>query len=194
MARRPARNRHCRGSWHDIEHRELLHTLRMIERQAIGDTAAPVMASDCKFLKAQLDHDLHEFCGHFPFRVGCVIGSRGWASALPIPPEISTDKGEVTGEQRRNVAPHQMCLWKSVEQQNGWPVAQPTIEDRRFPGAHICDLRTVEHRASFTVRGNDLPAAGVPTGLTWLWRDQAGSVSKPASAASLKPPRLRTLL
>ena len=90
----------------------------MIEGQATGDTTATIVAGDRKARKPELLHDRHHVLCHRALRIWRMVGGRGGTSALSVAAKIGTDNREVASEQRRNTAPHQMCLRKAVQQED----------------------------------------------------------------------------
>ncbi len=53
------------------------------------------------------------------------------------PAKVGADDGELTGQDGRYIAPHQVRLRESVQQQDGWAGPRAAEENRRLPGFHL---------------------------------------------------------
>ena len=61
---------------HDIEDRELQYACGMIERQAVGDARAAIMATDEELLVTEVLHDTDHVAGHRRFGVWRMVARR----------------------------------------------------------------------------------------------------------------------
>ena len=102
----------------DVEDGEAVDAGRMVERHAVGDAAAAVVAGDREVREAQPLHDDRHVARHGALRVGRMVQRGRRAAASPVAAKIGADHGEVAGQQRRHAAPHEVGLWKAVQQQD----------------------------------------------------------------------------
>ncbi|MEY9460959.1 hypothetical protein ABH973_001372 [Bradyrhizobium ottawaense] len=113
----------------DIEHRELRQPAGMVEREAIGDAAAAVVAGQREVHVTEPLHHLHHRLGHRALAVGDVqriaLGHVGPAIAR----QIGDDQREVLGQLRRDLVPHHMGLGEAVQEQQRRPAAADAGED-----------------------------------------------------------------
>ncbi len=109
----------------------------MIECHAIGDAAAAIVPGDAEARKSEpLHHDDHVL-RHGPLRIGRVIGRGRRAAALSIAAQIGAHDGELARQQRRDVAPHQVRLRKTVQQQQRRAGSRTAHEDAGFTGLDL---------------------------------------------------------
>ena len=114
---------------HDVEHGRLVEPVGMVEGQTIGHPPPAIVARHGEAREAEPLHDDHHVSGLGPFGVRGVVWRRMGATALPIPPEIGADHGEVAREPRRHIAPHEVGLGKAMQQQQGRPGSERPHED-----------------------------------------------------------------
>src|SRR6266699_23035 len=106
----------------------------MVESHAISDATAAIMSGDLETQEAQLLHYGHHIRCHSPLRIGLMVQCGDRAAAAPIAAKIRADDCEVGGEQRRDTAPHQVCLRKAVQQEYRRPGTLRTYEDGCLAG------------------------------------------------------------
>jgi len=125
----------CGVDRHDVENRQALDALRMVERRAVGDAASPVVARNREPVEAEPRHDAHHVARERSLRVGRVVRG-GWRTpAAAVAPQVRAHHGEPFGEQRRHVAPHGERLGKAVQQQHRRTRPAPLDVDRSL--AHL---------------------------------------------------------
>ena len=84
------------GGRDDVQDRDLANHLGPIQRQAIGDPPAPVVAGDIEALEPQTGHQGDDIAGHGAFRIGLVILGRHRLGAFAVAAQVGRDHGEVT--------------------------------------------------------------------------------------------------
>ena len=89
----------------------------MVERQAVGDPAAPVVADHREPLEAQLPHHQQLVTGHGPLGVRGVRGVRRRLVAVAIAAQVGEDHGVGLGQARGDVVPDGVGLGVAVQQQ-----------------------------------------------------------------------------
>jgi len=117
----------------------------MIERHAIGDATAAIVARDREVVKPQPLHDDHHVVRHGPFRVGRMVRGRDRATAAPVAAPVGADDREVVGEQRGHLAPHEVCLREPVQEEERWAGPGPAqknagaarVDFGGFEGVHL---------------------------------------------------------
>src|SRR6185369_17351030 len=130
---------------HDIEHSELLDSLRMIQRQAIGDAPAAVMPRDGEALEAEMAHEGDLVPRHGPFGIWLVVRRRRRLAAAAIAAQIRRDHGEIPRQPRRDLVPHDMGLGMAMEQQQRRPGAAMTQADLDLAGLDGGEGEAFEH-------------------------------------------------
>ena len=101
----------------DVEHRELRHRLGCIQRQAVRDTAAAVVAGDGKALVAQLPHQRPHIGGHRALAHLRVLRLVGRGLAVAIAAQVGQHEAEVRRELRHHAVPEHVRLREAVQQQ-----------------------------------------------------------------------------
>ena len=101
--------------------REARHRALVIERHAVADPPAPVMAGDEETIEAEMRHGLDLIERHGAFRIAAVIGAAGRLGAVSVAAQITGHHGEMTGQALPDLAPHGEVLGIAVEQQQGRP-------------------------------------------------------------------------
>src|SRR5262249_51921795 len=98
------------------------------------DAAAAIVAAYREASKPELVHDGDHVARHCSFCVGRMVSGRGWAAAAAIAAQIGADHLEAASQQGGDLAPHQVGLWKAVQQQERRARAARTNKDRRLTG------------------------------------------------------------
>src|SRR5215212_5851469 len=93
----------------------------MVKSHAIGDATATIMSSDREARKSKPLHHAHHVLCHRSLRIWRMVPGGGQAAAAPVAAKIGADDRKVAGEQRRDAAPHQVCLRKAVQQEDRRP-------------------------------------------------------------------------
>src|SRR5690349_631912 len=75
-----------------------------------------------------------------------MVVCRRWRAALSIATEVGANYSELTSQEWCDRVPHQMGLWKAVQEQKRWPIAVPAHEYARFLGLDFSSLERIEHR------------------------------------------------
>ena len=118
--------------WNDVEQRQALDTLRMIEGEPIGDASAPVVTRQRKPIEAEACHHLDHVARHCPFGVRRMIGRGGRLPARAITSQVGADHREIRRQRGRHRAPHDVRLRKAMEQQQRGTASRMTDEDLRL--------------------------------------------------------------
>ncbi len=97
----------------------------MVEREAIGHAAAPVVPDEIESRVSKLFHDRDEFVRHGSLRIRVMILGGGRRAAAAIAAKIDTDHRMVACEPRRQMAPHQAGSGKPMhhEERGSFSVA-----------------------------------------------------------------------
>jgi hypothetical protein len=102
---------------HDVEHGELGHDVRGIERQAVGAARPAIMSRDVEAIEAQLLHDCDLVARHGALGIRFVIGAGGRFAAAAVPAQVGTDDRVMVRKARRDLRPHRMRLGKAVQEE-----------------------------------------------------------------------------
>jgi hypothetical protein len=98
----------------DVKNGKTLHTLRVIEREAIGNTTAAIVPGNREARKSEFAHDRSHIVCHYSLRIRCMIRTRGGTTAAAVTAKIGADHCEAASKQRCDSPPHEMRLWESV--------------------------------------------------------------------------------
>ena len=131
---------------HDVENGEPLDAFWMVERQTIRNPTAAVVSGDREPRESEPLHHAHHVLRHGTLRVWRVVRRGRRTTAAPITAKIRADDREVTREQRRDAAPHQVRLRKAVQQENRRPAASRADEDRCVARVDLGRGEVVHHR------------------------------------------------
>ena len=113
----------------DIEHRQPRQPAGMIERQAVGDAAAAIMAGERKMHVAELLHRLDDGLRHRALGIGRVILVALRHIRPAVTRQVGDDQREAVGELRRDAVPHHMRFGKAVQQQQRRALAADAGKD-----------------------------------------------------------------
>lgn len=108
---------HVQGGQH-IEARQVRDRPGVVQSCAEGDQRTAVVADQGKLLVSQSISDLDGVCCHGSLCIGVGIAFGGFV-AVTVTTQIRADDGVVGREVSRDVPPHQVGLWKSVQQDDG---------------------------------------------------------------------------
>jgi hypothetical protein len=97
-------------SRHNVQNDELRERFRVIERQPMRRTAAPVMPHEREWLTSQMPHHFHLILRHGPLRVREMIPTSGRFAAISIAAQIRHHDKILLGQRRRDLAPEHMRL------------------------------------------------------------------------------------
>ena len=97
---------------------------RMIERHAVRDARAAVVAEHAEALEAEVPHDLDLIERHRAFRVQrCARRLPCDLAAVAVAAQIRDDDGVVARELARDGGPRDAALRRAVQEQDGRPAA-----------------------------------------------------------------------
>ena len=122
---------------HDVEHREAGHAIGVIERHAMADAAAAIMADECELLEPELAHDLDLIERHRALGVVGVILAVRRLAAVAVATQVGDDDGVVLGEIGRHQPPRDHRLRRAMQQQHR----------RALPGHRAVDGDAVDLKA-----------------------------------------------
>src|SRR5437773_11062211 len=125
----------------------------MVKSHAISNATATVMPGDREARKAKPLHDDHHVLRHGALRIWCMVLGRGRATAAPIATQIGADYRKVTGKHRRDAAPHEVCLRKTVQQEDRRPGAGPARKDTGLARLDLSSLEVIHHCKSSEPKG-----------------------------------------
>ena len=100
----------------DIQHGQPRETAGMIEREAIGDAAAAIVAGEREMHMAELLHGLDHRLRHRALGVGRVIPVALRHVRPAVARQVGDDQREAVGKLRRDAVPHHMRFGKAVQQ------------------------------------------------------------------------------
>ena len=83
---------------HDVEDGEPGDSLRMVQRQAVRDAGAAVVADQLEPREAELAHEPHLVAGHGPLGVRLPGGVRFWLFRVAVAAQVGEHDGVVPGE------------------------------------------------------------------------------------------------
>lgn len=129
----------------DVENGKPLDTIWMVKSHAIGDATATIMSRDREARKSKPLHDGHHVLRHGPLRIWCMVRRGDGTTAASVAAKIGADDREVASKQRRDAAPHQVCLWKAVQQEDRWPGTGRAHEDTGFTRLDLGGGEVIHH-------------------------------------------------
>lgn len=114
---------------HNVEDGDARDTGGMIERKAVGDSAAAVVPGDTERNVPKPRHDGYDVVSHNTLGIAltCV---RSRDRGPTVAPEIGRNDSEMLGEIGRQMPPHHVRLRVAVQQQQGRPFAADASMDR----------------------------------------------------------------
>ena len=130
---------------HPVEHGEAAHPLGLIQRQAVGDPAAAVVAGEPEAFEAEVGHDLDHVAGHRPFGVALVPRVRRGPGAVAVAPEVGHHDREALGEPGRHPVPGDVALGEAVQKCERWARAPHHEMDLGALGGDSPGLEALEH-------------------------------------------------
>src|SRR5512139_3367131 len=106
-----------------VEHRGPLDLVRMIERQAVRDARAAIVAEHRETLEAEMLHDLDLVERHRALRIETVLVVARDLAAVAVTAQIRDDDGVIAREIARDRGPRDAALRRAVQEQHGRPAA-----------------------------------------------------------------------
>ena len=101
----------------DVDGDERGDRLGMVERQAVGDAPAAVVAGNHEARMPQRAHDGQAVLGHGALGIDGVLGVSGRRGAGAVAAQIGNDQSAVAGELRGDLVPDDVGLRIAVQQQ-----------------------------------------------------------------------------
>ena len=136
-----AREAHVGGVVHvqrrrDVDHAQPAHRLRVVDREAVRDAPAAVMADQPEALVAQRAHQRDHVGRHRALAVVGVVGEPGRFRRIAVAAQVGHHEEETVGQPPRDAVPQHVRLRKAVQQQQrrAVPVATGAGEDARLAG------------------------------------------------------------
>ena len=118
----------ARGGRDDVDHRQPVQPLRMVEREAVADAGAPVVSDQTEADMAKLLHHRYRVLRHQALRVErAVFAARRAGPAIAA--QIHENDGEPLGQFRRDLVPFDMSLRIAMQQQKRRSVAVRAHEE-----------------------------------------------------------------
>jgi hypothetical protein len=90
------------------------------------------MATQAKAVDTELAHRLHHVLCHAAFAVAAVVRQCGRFTRVTIAAQVGHDQVEVLLQALRDAVPHDMGLWETMQQEQGWAIATLTARDMRM--------------------------------------------------------------
>src|SRR5829696_5225366 len=139
----------------DVEHAQAIDDRRMVERHAVRDAAAAVVADDREAIEAEPRHQLDELGRHLALAVALAERAAGSGAALAVALQVADDDGVLRGQLGSDAVPGVVRLREAVQQQDGrpragdpGPVARRPDLDRRVAEALDPGRERISHRAN----------------------------------------------
>ena len=129
----------------DVEQGSLLDALRVVERQAVGDPGAAVVADHGEALEAERGHDLHLVLGHRSLGIVLVPHAAVRLAGLAVAAQVRKHDREALGQAGRDLVPHDVGLRIAVQQEQGGTAAGPAQEDLGARGSDPLRVKAVQH-------------------------------------------------
>src|SRR5215212_1804527 len=117
----------------------------MVESHTIGNATVTIMSGDREARKSKPLHHGHHVLRHCSLCIWRVVGGGDWAAAAPVAAKIGADNRKIAGEQRRDAAPHQVCLRKSVQQEYRRPGPVRAHENACLTGPDLGGCEVIHH-------------------------------------------------
>ncbi len=115
--------------WQDVQDPELGQRLGVIQRQAVGNARAAIMADHGEASVPQRLHQRQHLLAHDALGIVAGIGGRRRRVAVAVALEVWANHGEVARQLGRDLVPGHVGLRKAVQQQEGRAAAaEPDIE------------------------------------------------------------------
>jgi hypothetical protein len=137
---------------HDVEDGEAGDGLRVVQRQAVRDAGAAVVADQLELLEAEPAHKAHLVAGHGSLGVRLPGGVRIGFAAVAVAPQVGQDDSMVLGEGRGDIAPHEVVLRVAVQHEHGRTRPRDGAVDADAVDVHVPVLEAGQQR------GHDFPS------------------------------------
>ncbi len=128
----------------DVEHRESVHAIPVVDREPVGDARTTVVADEMEALEAERSHYLDHVLRHRPLRVIGVIGQPARFGRLAVTAEVGAHDRVTLREARRDLVPAGVRLGVAVKQQHRLAVASTRQVDARVRRADEATCETGE--------------------------------------------------
>jgi len=115
QAHRPAHVAEDMPGGHDVQHRQPLDGLRVIQRQPLRDPGAAIVADQAEPAEAELAHQPDLILRHEPFRVRTASGVRPRLGRVSVAAQVSRHDGVVPGQAGGDLPPYQVVLRVAVQ-------------------------------------------------------------------------------
>ena len=116
----------------------------MIQRQAMRDATATVVAADEVLPVAERPHQRADIGGHRALAVRLVVRARGGSGGIAIATQVRHYEREMRGKQRSDAMPHRVRLRESVQQQQRRTLADAPVHDAHALVVEGLELNTGE--------------------------------------------------
>ncbi len=113
----------------DFDAGELEDALGKVQREAVPDARAAVVARDHEFPESQVLHDVHLVLPHAPESVVRVIGPALRLGTVAVAAQVGGDHREVLRQPRRDEMPGDVRQRIAVQQQQRRPLAADAAGD-----------------------------------------------------------------
>src|SRR5512145_357555 len=111
-----------------VEYCGPLDLVGMIERHAVRDARAAIVAEHREALEAEMLHDLDLIEGHRALRIEVVLAVALDLAAVAVAAQIRDDDGVIARKLARDRGPRDAALRRAVQEQHG----RPTAADHRM--------------------------------------------------------------
>jgi len=144
------------GRRHDVQRGEAFDAGWMVEREAVGDAAAAIMAGEAELRVAERSHQLDHALRHRALVVGRVVFVRFWRGGCAIAWQVGHHQCEVIRELWRHAMPEDMRLRIAVQQQQRWAFAADPREQLARRGFDLARGESREQIGKFRHDGVSL--------------------------------------
>jgi hypothetical protein len=119
----------------DIEDGYPIHPRRMIECEAMSDSAASVVTCNPEHLVAKCGHDRRLVGRHCALAVGTVLVVVDRGAALSISAQVRDHDTEIAGKYGRDIPPHEHGFRIAMKEEQRGPTTSGADVDR-----HVADI------------------------------------------------------
>src|SRR5580658_8781025 len=109
----------------------------MIGCESVRDTCTAIVTGDQELAMTECSHDLDHIDGHRALRVIGVIECTFRLTAIAITTKVCTHHRKILGKCRRDLVPHAVVLWVSMQQQERGALTSSRDIDRRTASGNL---------------------------------------------------------
>ena len=144
----------------DVENGKSVDAVRMVESHAICEATAAIVPGDAEVRKPEPLHGDHHVSCHGPFCIWRMVRGGDGTTAAPVAAKVGADDREIARKQRRDAAPHQVGLRKTVQQQDRRSGPGPAQENAGLAGFDFGSFELGHHSGTARSSAAWVRAAG----------------------------------